>query len=77
MPVPAYYLNYQRWKQNPVTIILKASQIELEKLRISVDPNETRSFIDSGVRLGENILTGVGFFPSDRLSDLFADYKLV
>lgn len=74
MPMPVYCINYQKWKQNPITIILKAPQTELEKF---TNMKEARSFIDSGVRLGKNILTGIGFFPSDQLDNLFVDYKLV
>lgn len=71
---PKYYINYMKWKKNPITIILKASETELIKL---LDEPDVRFFYDSGKRLGENCLTTIGFFPSDVYQDRFSSFQLL
>lgn len=72
-PVPQSVIKYNKWRKNPVTIVLKAPEDELKKL--SQNPT-ARVFVDSGERLGNECITVVGFFPSDLHNELLSEYKL-
>lgn len=73
-PSPKECLDYMRWKQNPKTIILKATFQQLQE--IMKRPN-AQYFIDSGDRIPDKSLTCVGFFPSGEMEDFVKDYKLI
>ena len=73
-PPPQECIDYLKWKQNPTTVILRATTEQLQTLKNH--PN-TRHFIDSGNRIVDNSLTCVGFFPCDNLKDMVKDYKLL
>lgn len=68
-PLPNFYIRYMKWKQNPTKIILKAPESELNKLLSKY--TESRYMIDD-----PNILTAIGFYPCDKISE-FAKYKLL
>ena len=72
-PPPKECLDYMRWKQNPKTIILKATVQQLQELQQK--PN-ARHFIDSGDRIPDNSLTCVGFFPNSDMEEFVKSYRL-
>ena len=73
-PTPKECLDYMKWKQSPTTIVLKATQEQLNHLK-SYD--NARCFRDSGNRIADDSLTCVGFFPCDNMRDMVKDYKLL
>lgn len=75
-PVPQEYIDYMLWESNgSKKVVLKATQeqmIELIKM-----PN-VRYIIDAGrTQIPSGSMTVVGFFPSNKMSELFKSYKLV
>lgn len=73
-PPPQECLNYMKWKLSPTTIVLKATQEQLNQLKCL---EHARCFYDSGNRIPDNSLTCVGFFPCDNMKDMVKDYRLL
>ena len=78
-PVPDYYFRYYKWKNGgPIgtKIVLKATESQLLEL---IKMDESRYIIDNGptTQVKSGSLTCVGFFPTDKLTDTFKDYKLL
>lgn len=70
------YQDYLKWKNSGCKkIVLKASQFQLTELQKN---NLSRSVYDAGhTQIETGSLTVVGFFPSDKLSNRFKDFKLL
>lgn len=69
-------LNYTKWKNSPIKIILKARGYKFSKL---LELETSRYFTDTG-RTTQNTdgkITVIGFYPSSSLADLFISYDLV
>lgn len=67
-------MNYMKWKMNPITIILKATTIQLQEL---MKQSNARYFIDGTDRIPANSLTCVGFFPNHDMDEIVKGYKLL
>lgn len=74
-PPPQSYFTYMKWKNNCVKIIKKANT---EQLKLLQSMEEARSIIDNGqTQVPPGSLTVVGFYPSQTLSQIVKDYKLL
>lgn len=77
-PIPEYYLNYAIWNKNPIVIIKRASENELNALR---SLPFARSFYDEiydkQFKRKNKCLTVVGFFPGSVSDDMMIDFKLL
>lgn len=70
------YQDYLKWKNyGSKKIVLKASQIELIELQKN---DMSRSVYDIGyTQIPSGSLTVVGFFPSNKLQNIFKNFKLL
>lgn len=72
---PLDYLNYMKWKQNCVKIILKATTLQLLELQ---KLEGAEYIIDNGAtQVAPDSLTVVGFPPSSKLNIIAKKYKLL
>jgi len=69
------YQDYIKWKNGSKKIILKATYSQLVELQKN---DIARSVYDAGhTQIESNSLTVVGFFPSNKLRNVFKEYKLL
>lgn len=73
-PSPKECMAYMKWKMQPVTIILRATEEQLHEL--SAMP-ESKYFMDDSNRAGKHALTTVGFYPGAPIDELAKNYKLL
>jgi hypothetical protein len=77
-PVPESYVEYIKWCLNPITIVKKAPQEELQKL---LDLPGAKYFYDDifskQTKQKSSQLTIIGFNPSSVLTDTMNDYELL
>lgn len=77
-PVPDSYIEYMKWCSNPITIVKKASEIELKKLLILPGAKHFYDDIFSKqTKQKSSQLTIVGFSPSRILTDIMNDCELL
>lgn len=74
-PVSKRYLDYMKWKNNCVKIVLKANE---EQMRELIKHEDARYIIDDGLtQVKEDSLTAIAFFPNSTICDVAKDYKLL
>jgi peptidyl-tRNA hydrolase len=72
---PENYTNYMKWKGHCVKIILRATTLQLEELKLM---DNAVHFIDNGDKLPKNALTAVAFYPGTiGIEDIAKNYKLL
>lgn len=73
-PISDMCIDYMKWKNNPTTVVLKATTNQLQSL---INKPGAKGFVDSGNRIPDNSLTVVGFYPNDAMGEIVKNYKLL
>ncbi len=74
---PISYYDYEKWKKyyGSKKIVLKATIEQMDEL---LKLENSRYIIDAGrTQIASGSMTVIGFFPSNKLTDIFKNYKLL
>jgi len=76
MSLPKYCLDYEKWRENPITVVLGSKGHNFDKL---LKLENATYFVDKG-RTTQNTsdqITAIAFYPCDTLDNFFASYDLL